>query len=251
MLTVKGEPKAVLDSKTTAPKGSVLYNHSFYEAASIRKFGDLYYLVYSSGANNELAYATSPYPDHGFVYRGVIVSNSDLGYRGNTQPKNNAGTIHGGIERINGRYYIFYHRCTNNTDFSRQACAEPIEIELDGTIRQVEITTQGMDGKPLPGAGTYPAALCCNLITRKHIRLGVGKQQTLPRITERDGGSSWIIAETQRCRSTASGSTITGLRRSRAVNAERFVSRFFPERQIFCPSHWRNKRWVGSLQRGY
>ena len=187
MLTVKGEPKAILDSKTTAPKGSVLYNHSFYEAASIRKFGNLYYLVYSSGANNELAYATSPYPDHGFVYRGVIVSNSDLGYRGNTQPKNNAGTIHGGIERINGRYYIFYHRCTNNTDFSRQACAEPIEIEPDGTIRQVEITTQGMDGKPLPGAGTYPAALCCNLITRKHIRLGVGKQQTLPRITERDG----------------------------------------------------------------
>ena len=187
MLTVKGEPKAILDSKTTAPKGSDLYRHPFYEAASIRKFGDLYYLVYSSGANNELAYATSQYPDHGFVYRGVIVSNSDLGYRGNTQPKNNAGTIHGGIERINGRYYIFYHRCTNNTDFSRQACAEPIEIELDGTIRQVEITTQGMDGKPLPGAGTYPAALCCNLITRKHIRLGVGKQQTLPRITERDG----------------------------------------------------------------
>lgn len=187
MLTVKGEPKAVLDSKTTAPKGSVLYNHSFYEAASIRKFGNLYYLVYSSGANNELAYATSPYPDHGFVYRGVIVSNSDLGYRGNTQPKNNAGTIHGGIERINGQYYVFYHRCTNNTDFSRQACAEPVEIEPDGTIRQVEITTQGMDGKPLPGAGTYPAALCCNLITRKHIRLGVGKQQTLPRITERDG----------------------------------------------------------------
>ena len=187
MLTVKGEPKAILDSKTTAPKGSVLYNHSFYEAASIRKFGNLYYLVYSSGANNELAYATSQYPDHGFVYRGVIVSNSDLGYRGNTQPKNNAGTIHGGIERINGRYYIFYHRCTNNTDFSRQACAEPIEIEPDGTIRQVEITTQGMDGKPLPGAGTYPAALCCNLITRKNIRLGIGKQQTLPRITELKG----------------------------------------------------------------
>ena len=187
MLTVKGEPKAILDSKTTAPKGNDLYRHPFYEAASIRKFGDLYYLVYSSGANNELAYATSQYPDHGFVYRGVIVSNSDLGYRGNTQPKNNAGTIHGGIERINGRYYIFYHRCTNNTDFSRQACAEPIEIKSDGTIRQVEITTQGMDGKPLPGVGTYPAALCCNLITKKRIHLGVGKQQMLPRITECNG----------------------------------------------------------------
>ena len=44
-----------------------------------------------------------------------------------------------------------------------------------------------MDGKPLPSVGTYPAALCCNLITKQRIRLGVGKQQTLPRITERGG----------------------------------------------------------------
>ena len=187
MLTVKSEPRAVLDSKTTVPKGSALYDHPFYEAASIRKFGELYYLVYSSGENNELAYATSAYPDHGFTYRGVIVSNSDLGYQGNQRRMNNSGTIHGGIERINGRYYIFYHRCTNNTDFSRQACAEPIEIEPDGTIRQVEMTTQGMDSVPLPGVGTYSAALCCNLITEKPVRLGIGKQQILPRITEKNG----------------------------------------------------------------
>ena len=187
MLTVKSEPKAVLDSKTTADKNSELYRHPFYEAASIRKFGDLYYLVYSSGENNELAYATSRFPDRDFRYRGVIVSNSDLGYGGNRQPKNNSGTIHGGIERINGQYYIFYHRCTNNTDFSRQACAEPIEIETDGMIRQVEITTQGMDKTPLAGVGTYPAAHCCHLITPKPVRLGVGRQQTLPRITERNG----------------------------------------------------------------
>ena len=187
MLTVRSAPKAVLDSKTTAEKHSKLYSHPFYEAASIRKFGNLYYLVYSSGENNELAYATSKFPDHGFVYRGVIVSNSDLGCNGNRQPKNNSGTIHGGIECVNGQYYVFYHRCTNNTDFSRQACAEPIAIEADGTIRQVEITTQGMDPTPLIGVGTYTAALCCHLITSRPIRLGVGIQQSLPRITERDG----------------------------------------------------------------
>lgn len=187
MLTVKSEPKTVLDSKTTADKNSELYRHPFYEAASIRKFSDLYYLVFSSGENNELAYATSRFPDRDFRYRGVIVSNSDLGFCGNRQPKNNSGTIHGGIEHIKGQYYIFYHRCTNNTDFSRQACAEPIEIESDGMIRQAEITTQGMDKTPLAGVGTYPAALCCHLITPKPVRLGVGRQQTLPRITERNG----------------------------------------------------------------
>lgn len=187
MLTVKAEPKAVLDSKTTAPKDSTFYRHAFYEAPSIRKFGGLYYLVYSSGENNELAYATSPYPDRGFQYRGVIISNNDLGYKGNTRPKNNSGTIHGGIECVNGRYYVFYHRCTNNTDFSRQACAEPIELLPDGTIRQVEVTSQGMSGAPLLGRGTYPAALCCQLTTPKPVRLGVGKQQAMPRITQRDG----------------------------------------------------------------
>ena len=187
MLTVKSEPKAVLDSKTTADQNSELYHHAFYEAASIRKFGELYYLIWSSGQNNELCYATSKYPDKDFRYRGVVISNSDLGYLGNTQPKNNAGTIHGGIENIGGRYYVFYHRCTNNTDFSRQACAEPIKIEPDGTIRQVEVTTQGLHCTPLSGTGTYPAAICCNLITPKPIKLGVGRQQTMPRITEKNG----------------------------------------------------------------
>ena len=187
MLTVKAAPKAVLDSKTTAPKDSALYNHAFYEAPSIRKIGDTYYLVYSSGENNELAYATSSYPDRDFVYRGVIISNSDLGYRGNTVPKAPAGTIHGGMEQINGQWYVFYHRCTNNTDFSRQACAEPITILADGSIPQAEITTQGLSGKPIPAEGTLPAACCCNLTTGRKMKPGLGKPQTLPRIAEKDG----------------------------------------------------------------
>lgn len=187
MLTVKDKPKAVLDSKTTAPFNSELYKHPFYEAPSIRKIGDLYYLVYSSNENNELAYATSKYPDRDFTFRGVIISNSDLGYKGNKIRKNNSSTIHGGIECINGQYYVFYHRATNNTDYSRQACAEPIEISEDGFIKQVEMTTQGMDKKPLPGKDLYSATLCCNLITKRRIRMGVGKQQTKPRITEQEG----------------------------------------------------------------
>lgn len=187
MITVKGEPQAVLDSKTTAPKDSELYHHAFYEAPSIRKINDTYYLVYSSGENNELAYATSRYPDRGFTYRGVIISNSDLGYKGNQIPKAPAGTIHGGIERINGQRYVFYHRCTNNTDYSRQACAEPITILPDGSIPQVEITTQGMSGRPIPAKGGFSAAYACNLTTGKPMKLGLGKPQTRPRVDEEMG----------------------------------------------------------------
>ena len=39
----------------------------------------------------------------------------------------------------------------------------------------------------MPGIGFYPAALCCHLITPKPIRPGLGRQQTMPRITEKEG----------------------------------------------------------------
>lgn len=195
MCTVKGEPRAVLDSKTTADKNSEFYHHAFYEAPSIRKFGDLYYLVYSSGENNELAYATSKYPDRDFEYRGVIISNSDLGYNGNKQRKAPAGTIHGSIECIKGKYYVFYHRCTNNTDFSRQMCAEPVEILPDGTINQAEISTQGA-GLPLKAKGAFPAALCCNLYNAKTKNVqGPGKSDRQPNIAAKNG-ESFVTAVT-------------------------------------------------------
>ena len=164
MCTVKSAPKAVLDSKTTARKGTPLFEHPFYEAPSIRKFGDTYYLIYSSNVNNELAYATSKSPDKGFEYRGVLISNSDLSC-GNKKPLMPAGTIHGSVERIGEDYYVFYHRCTNDTDFSRQACAEKIEMRNDGTFVTAHPTTQGTE-PPLSAKGSYPAAICCNLYNK-------------------------------------------------------------------------------------
>lgn len=187
MLTVKYEPKAVLDSKTTADKNSGLYSHSFYEAPSIRKFGDLYYLIYSSCSNNELAYATSKYPDRGFAFQGTLISNCDIGYQGNKKRLAAGGTIHGSVEFINGEYYVFYHRCTHNTNFSRQACAEKIHMNPDGTFNQAELTTQGM-GKPLPAKGKHPALLCCNLFTKKLKNVqGNGKGKSQPNITHNKG----------------------------------------------------------------
>ncbi len=188
MMTVKYEPKAVLDSKTTAEKTSELYHHAFYEAPSIRKFGDWYYLIYSSGENNELAYAMSRYPDRDFEYKGVLISNSDLGYKGNKKRVASAGTIHGSIECINGNYYIFYHRCTHNTDFSRQACVEPIYLKADGSFSQVEITTQGVSA-PLEAKGIFPASICCNLFNARTKNVqGNGHGQSQPNITHDESG---------------------------------------------------------------
>lgn len=188
MMTVKYEPRSVLDSKTTADKRGPLYHHAFYEAPSIRKFGDWYYLVYSSGESNELAYAMSRFPDREFEYKGVLISNSDLGYKGNAKRLAAAGTIHGSVEYINGGYYVFYHRCTHNTDFSRQACVEPIDMNEDGTFSQVEITTQGVS-VPLIADGEFPASICCNLFNKntKNVQ-GNGHGQSQPNITHDENG---------------------------------------------------------------
>lgn len=197
MVTCADLPHSVLPSKTSAAKESAFYHHPFYEAASIRKFNQLYYLVYSSGVNNELCYATSRYPNKDFAYRGVIISNSDLGFKGNKQIHNNAGTIHGGIECIDGEYFIFYHRCTNNTDFSRQACAEKIHIQADGTIEMVEVTTQGLNQKPLPAKGTYPAAIGCDLFNpRLKAKKGNGHREDYPCVTF-DGVDRYVHANSQ------------------------------------------------------
>ena len=163
MLTVLEEPRKLLPILGDAD-GTGFESHEFFEASSIRKMKGRYYLVYSSVKAHELCYAVSNYPDRGFQYGGVIVSNCDLfPDRKNQLPVNCIGNNHGGIEEINGRYYIFYHRQTNRSMFSRQGCAEEIFFEEDGSIPQVEITSCGLNQGPLQGNGTYSAAIACQL----------------------------------------------------------------------------------------
>lgn len=164
MLTIASEPVRIVPGQFSA-KGTSFEGHAFYEASSIRKIGERYYFIYSSQLNHELCYATSKYPDKDFVYGGTIISNCDIGYQGRKAEDslNLAGTNHGSIECINGEWYVFYHRLTHGTDYSRQACAEPIKILADGNIPQVEVTSSGLNGDPLLAKGDYPAAIACNI----------------------------------------------------------------------------------------
>lgn len=187
MLTIKTDPCHILPSRV---KGTSFEKHPFFEASSIRKIGSTYYFIYSSVQGHELCYATSQFPDRDFVFRGTIVSNGDVGYEGRAEKDrlNTTGTNHGSIECVNGQWYVFYHRNTNKTAYSRQACAEPIEILPDGTIPQVEITSQGMNGKPLEIGSTYPAAICCNLTNGKMPHKGNGIiKENVPYITSENG----------------------------------------------------------------
>ncbi|MBQ1598785.1 MAG: family 43 glycosylhydrolase [Lachnospiraceae bacterium] len=162
MLTVKEPPRHILPYKVG---GTSFEEHPFFEASSLRKFEGTYYFIYSSWQNHELCYATSPYPDHGFTFRGTLISNGDVGYQGRSYEDklNMTGTTHGSIEKIGEDYYVFYHRLTHKSDYSRQACAEKLIRNSDGTFDQVPMTSCGLNGGPLAGRGTYPAVICCNL----------------------------------------------------------------------------------------
>lgn len=70
---------------------------------------------------------------------------------------------HGSLECINGQWYIFCHRQTHNTTYSRQGCAEKVAIGPDGAIAQAEFTSCGLNDGLLVTKGTYSAPICCNL----------------------------------------------------------------------------------------
>ena len=167
MKTIRREPQGLIPWIKNS-QGTDFEGHAFFEASSIRKVGKKYYFIYSSFNGHELCYATSDHPDRDFAYGGTIVSNGDIYLNGRTdaQALNYTGNNHGSIVRIAGKWYVFYHRQTNRHQFSRQACAERIDIRPDGFIPQVEITSCGLNGGPLAGTGEYEARIACNLMSR-------------------------------------------------------------------------------------
>jgi len=165
MLTIAQEPVFIAPSAPYSA-GSGYEGHEFFEAPSIRKKDGKYYFIYSSILYCELCYAVSNRPDGGFVYGGVIVSNNDTGidsYKPKDKPMYYGGNNHGSMVEILGQWYIFYHRHTNGTNFSRQGCVERINFTPDGGIIQAEMTSCGGMATPLKGEGEYPAYIACHL----------------------------------------------------------------------------------------
>lgn len=162
MHTVISKPIRLVPGQDAAA-GTEFEEHPFFEASSIRKFGEKFYFVYSSSWAHELCYATGDSPEGPFHYQGVVVSNGDVGLNGNQLPVNYMGNNHGGLVEVNGKYYIFWHRQTHGTSFSRQGCADEVQILPDGTIEQTEITSCGLNGGPLKAEGKYPSYIACHL----------------------------------------------------------------------------------------
>ncbi|MDD6811288.1 MAG: family 43 glycosylhydrolase [Lachnospiraceae bacterium] len=169
MLTIKEAPKFIVPGSAYS-EGTEYEGHAFFEASSIRKKDNIYYFIYSSQVMHELCYAVSDSPTGEFHYGGVIVSNCDLhidSYKPADMPTAYGANNHGSIVNLGERWYIFYHRHTNGTWYSRQGCAEEIRFDGNGDIPQVEMTSCGLNDGPLIGEGEHPAYIACNLFTRE------------------------------------------------------------------------------------
>ncbi len=133
--------------------------HYFHEGGFLTKRNGIYYFIYAHMGRASMptciGYATAASPMGPYEYGGVIVDNDHC------DPGN--WNNHGSIAEFNGQWYVFYHRATHNSKMMRKACVEPIYFNADGSIDEVEMTTQGAGG-PLDCRTRLDAARACNLL---------------------------------------------------------------------------------------
>ena len=193
MKTIVRGPIEILPGANVA-EGTGFEGHAFYEASSPRKINGKYVMVYSTEQSHELAYALSDSPLGKYSYAGVLVSNGDFGIS-SAAPVMPYGNVHGGLVRLKGDWYVFYHRQTHGIECCRQGCAEKLPIRSDGWFAQAEITSCGLNGKPLPAEGEYNACYCCHLtssqISPQRLTIRECRRESEPhiyeQITEQDG----------------------------------------------------------------
>jgi beta-xylosidase len=132
--------------------------HWFHEGSYVIKRGKFYYYTYAdisrNGRPTSIGYAMATSPLGPYTYKGVIVDNAGC----DPETWNN----HGSLVEFNGEWYILYHRSTHGSRMMRKACIEPISFNEDGTIDEVEMTSQGA-GEPLKAGAWTDAARACGL----------------------------------------------------------------------------------------
>ncbi|MDR1925529.1 MAG: family 43 glycosylhydrolase, partial [Planctomycetaceae bacterium] len=118
--------------------------NDYYENPSLRKHGDMYYLLFAENCGaitnknhtpKRLSYATSKNIFGPYTYRGVIITVEHLVGNSNIQ---------GCMEPFGDNWYLFYHRSLNAVWNQRTMCIEKIEFDKNGLIKPVVPTSSGI-----------------------------------------------------------------------------------------------------------
>lgn len=102
--------------------------HRFYEAPWVYRYGDKYYLTYSTGGTHLLCYAVGDSPYGPFVYGGEIMT-PVTGW-----------TTHQAVTEIDGKWYLFYHDSAPSGGVSslRSMKVTPLTHRPDGSIVTID-----------------------------------------------------------------------------------------------------------------
>lgn len=169
------DPSTILDSVITER------DHFFHEGATMVKRNSIYYLVYSHMGRADMptciGYSTATSPMGPYTYGGVIIDNDHC------DPGN--WNNHGSLLEFNGQWYVFYHRSTHGCRTMRKACVEPIFFNPDGSISEVEMTSQGAAG-PFSAFDTIQAERACMLFGNVRIQAFSDREEELGKIQAGD-----------------------------------------------------------------
>ncbi|MBQ7378878.1 MAG: family 43 glycosylhydrolase [Clostridia bacterium] len=155
--------------------------HEFHEGSSVKKINGKYYYLFADthrhgdpdrpdGRPSCLGYAVSDHPMHGFTYGGVIIDNFGC----DPYVWNN----HGSMVCWKDQWYVFYHRSTHGSEFSRHVCIEPIYFDENGAIREVKQTSSGI-APAIKATEQIPAHLACEMSGRVRIAGDAASKHTL------------------------------------------------------------------------
>ena len=99
----------------------------FFEASWVHKYKGTYYLSYSTGQTQQIAYATSNSPVGPFVFRGYVLN-----------PPASGWTTHGSIVEFQGQSYLFYHdSALSGVDHKRNVKVAALTYDEDGSIQTI------------------------------------------------------------------------------------------------------------------
>ena len=150
----------------------------FFEGPSMRKINGKYVFIYSryteegefglGAAFCTLAYAYSDNPLGPFTYGGTLIDlrGRETGTDGKTRvTAAPGGNTHGSLCKVNGQWYVFYHRHTGTNEFSRQAMAGRVEVKVDEKpggkveISEAEYNCLGFEADGLDPFATHAAGI--------------------------------------------------------------------------------------------
>jgi hypothetical protein len=116
---------------------------SYTEAPWVHKYNGKYYLSYATGFPEKISYAMSDNIDGPWEYKGIL-----------NEIAGNSNTNHQSIVEYKGKWYFVYHNGamqTEGTSYSRSVCIDYLYYNEDGTIKRIQMTSEGvasLQGKP-------------------------------------------------------------------------------------------------------